>query len=266
MLDPSELNAVLFGGLTWGSYLKNYRTRNNELSLDRLSVSARADLTSLIGQEIANSTGALKGASELAISKITEETTVLDERTKTFEELKKNLEALLAEAPVNLKRLEEAYRFEGSIRAAFEHWDTKANEHRRGAKWYLSAFVGVLVLWVAGAGLLAQWLTPSSTKWYDVPFSVSVVFVLIALLGFWIGRLLVKQYMSERHLAEDAAERSALIKTFVSMIKGGEIAADRTDAVLSALFRSAATGLLTGDGSPVLPMDLINKALDRVKA
>lgn len=257
-VPSAEMQGALFRGLAWAEVLKRELDRGNTRSLGALVEAA-------VTTEVGKLSGSVKAATDLALNKLSEEAAASEQREQTYEVLRKTLEGAIVDATAKLKGLEESYRFQGSVKAAFEHWDAKATDHRSHAWTFMWLFLLVLVVWAGAVSGVVYWVGGLSAKFEQIPYTFTAILAFISLLGFWGGRLLVRQYLSERHLGEDAAERSALIKTFASMLEGRQIAADRTEVVLGALFRSAATGLLAGDGSPTVPTDLIGKFLDRSK-
>lgn len=256
---PAEgLNGHIFRGLAWAEVLRR--------GLDRAAVhSLNATVEAAVSTEVGKLSANAKAVTELALDKLNKEAAAGVQREQVYEALRKKLEATVNDAATRLEGLEQSFRFQGSVKAAFEHWDMKAAAHRGHAWVFIGLFFLLLVVWAGAIGLVIDSVGGVNAKFDQIPYALTAVLAFLSLLGFWGGRLLVRQYLSERHLGEDAAERSALIKTFASMLEGQQIAADRTEVVLGALFRSAATGLLASDGSPTVPTDLIGKLLDRSK-
>lgn len=84
-------------------------------------------------------------------------------------------------------------------------------------------------------------------------------FLLMTFFFIWIGRLVTRLYHTQVALAEDAAERQALIDTYVALTAETAVEAAEREIVFRALFRPASKGLGTEDGSPHTPGELVVK-------
>lgn len=253
-------DGAFFSGLAIGMYLAN-QGPHRAPSQPTLT---QSEIETFVDARVSGHTKVLEVTARQIQSDLEDTTKELAEKNATYSDLKTTLERLLAEAPKELNTLRETFRFEGSTRAAFEHWDGKSGEHEsKSQKWLYGLAVAFAIYAVVLYCLFSN--VPISAKWYEVPFSVSILFAVSSVVAVWVGRLIAKQYLSERHLMQDASERSALIKTFASMIKGEQISSEQIGVVLSTIFRSASTGLLSGDASPTLPSDAVAKLVEKVK-
>lgn len=231
-----------------------------------LSDSAVTQLQAVVSQVISNKTALIEATLERAAKQMAEAEVNNTEQMARAVKVHRELVAELLSAKERLVGLETTYRFEGSVAAAFDHWDEKAKIHSGRARSYFKWFLAVFCVWgLVFVGVFAA-VVPLQTTIQQVPFVAPALLALLSVSGIWVGRLISRQYLSERHLAEDAAERSALIRTFVSLLRERDISEERTDVVLAALFRSAATGLLKDDASPTFPTEILNKALERTKS
>ena len=72
-----------------------------------------------------------------------------------------------------------------------------------------------------------------------------------ATMGVWLIRLLVRNYLSHVHLAHDAAERVAMMQTYLALIEEGKLQDEgHRNLILQALFRPASSGIVKDDASP----------------
>ena len=80
-------------------------------------------------------------------------------------------------------------------------------------------------------------------------FLVSV-YLLIVSVFFWAGRVMVRIYLSEHHLAIDAQQRATMAETYLALVH--EEAANEKDRsiVLAALFRATNDGIIKDDSAP----------------
>ncbi|HEX3365474.1 DUF6161 domain-containing protein [Phenylobacterium sp.] len=80
-----------------------------------------------------------------------------------------------------------------------------------------------------------------------------VVLTMVAFLltiAFWIGRLISRTYVSQAHLAIDAAERATMVQTYLALTNENKITDAERILVLAALFRSSEDGLVRDDAAP----------------
>lgn len=85
-------------------------------------------------------------------------------------------------------------------------------------------------------------------------------FVLLATLSFWFIRLLVRIFLSNLHLENDAAERVTMAKTYLALLRDGSLQKDSSiSTVLAALFRPTGDGIVKDEGLPPTAMEWITK-------
>lgn len=75
----------------------------------------------------------------------------------------------------------------------------------------------------------------------------------LALL-FWSTRIAVRSHLSHKHLAEDAAIRATMTKSYIAMVSDGVAdIAKGSEIVLAQVYRSPAIGLIKDDAAPQTP-------------
>ena len=85
-------------------------------------------------------------------------------------------------------------------------------------------------------------------------------FILLATLCFWLLRLLVRVFLSNMHLENDAAERVTMVKTYLALLRKGRLPqATDISVVLAALFRPSGDGIVKDEGVPPTTFDLFTK-------
>jgi hypothetical protein len=99
---------------------------------------------------------------------------------------------------------------------------------------------------------LASALLPAETE--KIPlvalFRASAFSILVTTVVFWIGRILVRMYLSDRHLATDADERRTMIMTFLALTKRQAVDEKDRALVLAAIFRAGSDGIIKEDTGP----------------
>ena len=161
-----------------------------------------------------------------------------EKRTEEFDRLKSNLEGLTA-----------AYEARMELQAPVAYWRNKSNIHASMAKGYatalviyaVSALVLLYVIFYFTASLL-----PNDPKDLSVAliFKISAISLLTTAVAFWIGRILLRNYVSDRHLYNDAQERRTMIMTFLALTRKKAVTDDDRKLILGALFRPASDGIV----------------------
>lgn len=108
----------------------------------------------------------------------------------------------------------------------------------------------------AGGGASASGLgtVRGAPRYYGI--ALAVIFSTLAL---WFLRILVCGYFSQTHLATDADERVAMVKTYLALMESGKAPTDTLKPFLVTLFRPASDGLVKGDSMPAGLAELLSK-------
>ncbi|TLS66142.1 hypothetical protein FEF65_11150 [Mariprofundus erugo] len=179
--------------------------------------------------------------------------TLHEEQTKTFSDL-------IAEHEKNLKAIEDAYDQKLALRKPVEYWDSRRVGHNWKALIY--AIISLVVGWFLFDGLggaahdLFLNLKPEEQpKMWQVG-----VFAVAAFFAIWLERILVRLFVSNMHLATDAAERVTMLQTYLSIIReGSEFAPDDKKLILERLFKPATDGMVKDDGAPPTLVELLSR-------
>lgn len=182
-----------------------------------------------------------------------------------------------------LTTLKETYDKHMALAAPVEYWDTKRKKHRL---WSGISFGAIVVgmgtaayflhteLQSVGQAVTAskaeaaasaakaqaagsttiQALADSATTWHLGSF------ILLATLSFWFIRLLVRIFLSNLHLENDAAERVTMAKTYLALIRNDDLPkGDNISTVLAALFRPTGDGIVKDEGVPPTTLEWFTK-------
>jgi hypothetical protein len=271
---------VVSGLLQWELYERGIKDRmkTESAALKRLAGDMQTTLTQYQEAERAQSAR----FDELHV-KIAEQSTLQQGAFDTDQEIRANgWEKQLDDTQAELDRLKETYDKHMSIAAPVEYWDTKRKKHGR---WALVSFVAIVIGMVAAAYFLhtelqsvgravmaskvavatsakvqsggstaIQALTDSGTTWHLGSF------ILLATLSFWFIRLLVRIFLSNLHLENDAAERVTMAKTYLALIRDGSLPkGDNISTVLAALFRPTGDGIVKDEGVPPSTLEWFTK-------
>jgi hypothetical protein len=189
----------------------------------------------------------------------------------------------LNQTQTELTTLKETYDKHMALAAPVEYWDTKRKKHRlwsgisfgaivvgMGAAAYFlhtelqsvgeavtagkaAAVASAAKAQTAGSTTI-QALADSATTWHLGSF------ILLATLSFWFIRLLVRIFLSNLHLENDAAERVTMAKTYLALIRNDDLPkGDNISTVLAALFRPTGDGIVKDEGVPPTTLEWFTK-------
>ncbi|MHC2618832.1 ElaB/YqjD/DUF883 family membrane-anchored ribosome-binding protein [Bradyrhizobium huanghuaihaiense] len=179
------------------------------------------------------------------------------------------LQDSVAESIQSIHTTEATYKEQMKLRAPVEYWQEKGRRHadalqksRRNLIWF--AAVGSAAL-VGSLYVLTTIALDASSK----SAADTVIFLKFAAIGavvttilFWAGRVLLRIYMSDRHLLSDAEERVAMVMTYLALTNDGKVEASDRALVLAPLFRTASDGIVKDDGPDASLTGVVAKILD----
>lgn len=145
--------------------------------------------------------------------------------------------------------LREKLNIQLTLRAPVEYWSSKSTRHRDQARSYRSWFTAIAAGGLVLVGIVAaRWLLPlmeaEEGSWWPL-----VLYSALLALWAWPLRLTSKLYLAHTHLAEDAAEREVVTKTFLALSEVVQLTAEDRQLLLSALFRQSTAGLVRDEGA-----------------
>lgn len=176
----------------------------------------------------------------------------------------RRLEQEQSEAIASLRTTEQTYRTQLALQAPVAYWTSKAAKHATNSKKMRDVAAGYAVVAVAVA-IVVLLLTAEALRSH-AQFSPSTVAygalgLLVTTVALWGGRILVRLYMSEHHLAIDAEERATMVHTFLALQLGGQVEAKDLQLILGPIFRPSADGIVKDDGAPDLGLaSILSKA------
>ena len=174
-------------------------------------------------------------------------------------ESRDELDAKVSAALESLSQTEQTYKAFMGLKAPVEYWKDKATRHKEAVERNLVT----LILFAAVGGITLIWMlwgiANTALSWADVEPPVAV-FLTLATVGvaattgvIWILRVMVRNYLSEKHLAFDAEERSTMLQTYLAFIEGGINAPEERKLLLQSIFRPTADGIVKDDAAPSFP-------------
>jgi hypothetical protein len=188
----------------------------------------------------------------------------------------------LTDTQAELTLLKETYDKHMALAAPVDYWETKRKRH---SIWSLVSGVAIVIcMFVAAFSLhtelqsLGKTVTaekilptlsansqPAATTTLQTIAETSAAwhlgsFILLATLSFWFIRLLVRIFLSSLHLENDASERVTMAKTYLALLRNGNLpSGDSINTILAALFRPSGDGIVKDEGVPPTTLDWFTK-------
>lgn len=193
------------------------------------------------------------------------------ERLTTFEDdTKARIEKAESDYQNSLEATAKAFSETNAIKAPVELWKEKRKEHQENSDTARNSFYWSLVATAIAVIILAAILIFRTDVAYAIftPVGCDIakpetckgfsarglsILGLIAMLFtclLWYVRMQMKLFLSERHLALDARERTAFAQAYVGFLgdkDSSDEAAGQRSAVYAALFRPAPDGIIKED-------------------
>lgn len=148
------------------------------------------------------------------------------------------------------EELENVYQEKLGLHSAVTYWGTKAVRHKNLA-------IGFAVATIVAFCIVGLFLYLTITKLKiegtiaNLTFTEVGLVALVATIGVWIIRILVRILLSNMHLFSDAKERETMMQTYLALINEGKMPEDEDRRlILQALFRPSSTGIVKDDASP----------------
>lgn len=160
-----------------------------------------------------------------------------------------------AEAVASINATEAAFKEKMKLQASVTYWTEQAVKHRKSeskVRWTLFIYMllGVPAL-IFVISALAQLAGEAQGPMANIQYvKYGTIGLLATSLMFWIGRLLLKVMLSERHLAIDAEERTTMVMTYLALTDAGKVEPADRGLALNALFRSGSDGIVKDDAAP----------------
>jgi hypothetical protein len=160
-----------------------------------------------------------------------------------------------------LHHISETYDKKLALQSSISYWKKKFKSHN-----CLSIIFGIISL-LSGIGI-AVWLSKtvhdlikndnlqnqSPENWKLITLAI------FTSLGIWIVRILVRIFLSNLHLANDAKERITMITTYLAMLRSGHtLNPEDKQLILQIIFRPSNSGLIKDEAAPPTIIDIFAK-------
>jgi hypothetical protein len=218
-----------------------------------------------------------------ALNSLLQESTVFKKtQLETFQQLKEKGDDLLAETEGNFQRLIEAKNTELidqiskmetqlsefklqqqraiSLKGPLTYWEEKGKTHETRAKSSL-----VNLKWTGGVSLAvvvatAYFFGDKFSTFSEINVLHSAILIVTITGWLWAVKTLLRNYLSNTHLMNDAEERLAMTKSYLALQESDKpIEGDSLAPVLHALFRPAGDGIVKEEGPPLAFVELLSR-------
>jgi len=187
-----------------------------------------------------------------------------ESQTSTFDaaQIKRDgdFETLLNGHKQAMENLRKTFREEIALRAPADYWETKRKSHLRMS--WVTGTLSFAGIGAAAGGLV--WLIHDLVSGTPVgaqpdAWRIAMV-VLVGVFALWGARLIVRMFLSHLHLLTDATERVVMVKTYLSLLEGDQLASkEDRQLILTALFRPAADGIVKDEGIPPSMIEMLTR-------
>lgn len=181
-----------------------------------------------------------------------------DERSQHVQTFEENIRAfneehgrLCREHQTEMLAIRKAFTEGMKLRAPVEYWTSRQGKHEEKAKDFFTITFLSFAFLVAGLAW-GTWKVAQSSLDPSRPDAWKLaVLGIVAVMGVWASRLLVRMFLSHHHLATDAAERVTMVQTYLALMADEKLPSeDDRKLVLQPLFRPASDGIVKDEGLP----------------
>lgn len=182
-----------------------------------------------------------------------------DNITKEKETRWEELETEISDAVTSLENTEKAYKEFMGLKAPVEYWSDKAEGHKIAVERNLVVLV-LFALFGGGSLIGLLWgIANTALSWAksDPPVAVFLTLATVGVAAttgvIWILRVMVRNYLSEKHLGIDAQERATMIQSYLAFMEAGQVETEERKILLQSIFRPTADGIVKDDAAPFFP-------------
>jgi len=157
--------------------------------------------------------------------------------------LQAQIDALRAETQASIEsiqRTEKVYTEHMALQGPVTYWTNKSKEHRELARWVAIGGLAyaVAIVWYAYARGFWDLLhlvkdAVNETHQVQIAYVILSMAIFVLTIAFWIGRLVSRTYVSQSHLALDAAERATMVQTYLALANEDKVSPPERQLVLA---------------------------------
>ena len=169
----------------------------------------------------------------------------------------KEMQSTTDEAVKKIEATDKAYKEFMKLKAPVEYWENKASKHEIKEedirKWmvlyFIITFIILAIVYFAGFSLLN---TGNNMINPQVSLFLAGGALTVTTFAVWIGRLITRIYLSEKHLRMDAEERAIMTQTYLALSNDDTTTDNDRAIILASLFRPTEDGIVKDDAAPFM--------------
>lgn len=173
---------------------------------------------------------------------------------------KQELQDHLKQASIELDHFKQQVQKALSLKGPIAYWEDKAVTHQNRAN---TALGGLYFIGIAFIGLVcfaATTLSDKFNKVSEINVLHSALLVMTITLFLWGTKTILRTYLSNTHLMNDAEERLAMTKSYLALQESDHPLNNNTIApMLAAMFRPAGDGIVKDEAPTFAILDLLGK-------
>lgn len=262
------LRELAYRGLIEATFIRHGISGNEAIRTDLAGSYATAKSTLEEGmaarQSLVDAHGSWMADSQKAIS------SSKDQWKEDWRNVYAGIQEQIGKWEQRLSDLQKTYNEQLALQAPVTYWNDKRWRHA----WVAWISLAIFIIAVASFAVLSYKfrfdvleiaklgrIVKNGSVEYD--FAVYVLLAFPLFLAVWLLRLIVRIFVQNLELQTDASERTAMVKTFLALMKDGEKVKQEDRAiVLHALFRSMAVKA-EEDGIPPSLMSWFQNIVDK---
>lgn len=167
---------------------------------------------------------------------------------------------LVEDTKKHFKEIEDLYQKNLALHSSISYWEEKSKDHFSLVKWFSFGVVGTFVIVGLGLFFTVKEFVGNDTLQTVQLWKITLI-LLVATIGVWATRVLVRLLLSNIHLGSEAKERRTMLLTYLALLQEGKLPeGDVRHLILQALFRPATTGIVRDDGVPPFMAEWLKRA------
>ncbi len=193
---------------------------------------------------------------------------ILAETMSDTLDLRNKAESAVNAAIESISATEKKYDDFMENAAGKDYWSLKAEKHEKNKQTngivvliyaVISIFILTLAYITAYIKIAELVSSPDKTPYLPETILLGTALFLLTSILVWTGRILLRNYLSEKHLAFDARERETMAITYQALIHKDLADASDRAIVLNALFRSTEDGIVDDAAPDLIPSAVLSR-------
>ena len=140
-------------------------------------------------------------------------------------------------------------------------WHNKKNAHKANEKIIITILIIFFISFSLSLLFLVFILYQKDMGFENIKLWATVSMGGLSFISIWVGRFLVKLYLLQNTLKEEASEKLVISKSYTSLIKDELITENQSNIILQALFNKDIKSGFSSDSTLIAPQETLLEAL-----